>query len=110
LLFCQPEEQDLPRRPPRFQYVKRLQTESWICVICTTSGKRRIPLGLIRLFQTHNAVYLLDAARIQTSDGQWPPDDIIAQQERMKENAHKRYLAACAALAKVRRLLALVIN
>jgi len=56
------------------------------------------------------AVYLLDAATIRTSDGWRPSESIIEQHERMKDKAHKRYLAACAALAKVRRLLAPVIN
>lgn len=56
------------------------------------------------------AVYLLDAARIRTSNGQRLPGDITEQHERMKDNAHKRYLAACATLAKVRRLLAPAIN
>ena len=51
------------------------------------------------------AVYLLDAARIVTANGERPPENIIEQHERMKQRAHKRYLEACLALAKVRRLL-----
>ena len=51
------------------------------------------------------AVYLLDAARIVTANGERPPEDIIEQHERMKQKAHKRYLEACLALAKVRHLL-----
>lgn len=51
------------------------------------------------------AVYLLDAARIPTANGERPPEDVIAQHERMKQNAHKRYIEACLALAKVRHLL-----
>ncbi|HEX5440025.1 MAG TPA: hypothetical protein VFW76_04030 [Ktedonobacterales bacterium] len=51
------------------------------------------------------AVYLLDAARIETANGERPPEDVIMQHERMKQNAHKRYIEACLALAKVRHLL-----
>lgn len=51
------------------------------------------------------AVYLLDAARIETDDGQRPPENIIEQHERMKHRAHKRYIEATLALAKIRRLL-----
>ena len=56
------------------------------------------------------AVYLLDAASIKTADGQQAPESMIEQHERMKDIAHKRYLEACTALARVRRLLAPVIN
>lgn len=56
------------------------------------------------------AVYLLDAASIKTADGQRPPESVIEQHERMKDITHKRYLEACTALARVRRLLAPVIN
>ena len=51
------------------------------------------------------AVYLLDAASIETANGERPPENIIEQHERMKQKAHKRYIEACLALAKVRRLL-----
>ena len=51
------------------------------------------------------AVYLLDAARIPTANDERPPEDVIAQHERMKQNAHKRYIEACLALAKVRHML-----
>jgi hypothetical protein len=51
------------------------------------------------------AVYLLDAARIETANGERPPENIVEQHERMKQNAHKRYIEACLALAKVRHLL-----
>jgi len=51
------------------------------------------------------AVYLLDAASIETANGERPPENIIEQHERMKQKAHKRYIEACLALAKVRHLL-----
>ena len=51
------------------------------------------------------AVYLLDAARFETANGERPPEDVIMRHERMKQNTHKRYIEACLALAKVRHLL-----
>jgi hypothetical protein len=51
------------------------------------------------------AVYLLDAARIETANGERPPENVVEQHERMKQKAHKRYIEACLALAKVRHLL-----
>jgi hypothetical protein len=55
------------------------------------------------------AVYLLDAVTMVTSTGQRPTTNIIEHHERMKDSAQKRYLEACVALAKVRRLLAPII-
>jgi len=51
------------------------------------------------------AVYLLNAARFETANGERPPEDVIMRHERMKQNTHKRYIEACLALAKVRHLL-----
>lgn len=51
------------------------------------------------------AVYLLDAATVTASNGQRPPARIIEHHERMKDSAQRRYLDACVALARVRRLL-----
>lgn len=51
------------------------------------------------------AVYLLDAATIETGNGERPSENIIEQHERMKQKAHKRYIEACLALAKVRHML-----
>lgn len=51
------------------------------------------------------AVYLLDAVTMVSSNGQRPPAKMVEHHERMKESAQKRYLDACVALAKVRRLL-----
>lgn len=51
------------------------------------------------------AVYLLDAATMLTISGQRPPARVLEHHERIKDSAQKRYLEACVALAKVRRLL-----
>jgi hypothetical protein len=52
------------------------------------------------------AVYLFDAAAIQTgADGRQPSLQALELDERNKSRAHRRYLDACVALAKVRRLL-----
>ncbi|HEU5349524.1 MAG TPA: hypothetical protein VFU63_13015 [Ktedonobacterales bacterium] len=51
------------------------------------------------------AVYLLDAATITTSNGQRAPARLLDHHERMRDSAQRRYLDACVALAKVRRLL-----
>jgi hypothetical protein len=51
------------------------------------------------------AVYLLDAVSIVTTNGQRPSAKVVEHHEQMKDSAQKRYLEACLALAKVRRLL-----
>lgn len=51
------------------------------------------------------AIYLLDAVTMETSNGQRPPAKVVEHHERMRDSAQKRYLEACVALAKVRRLL-----
>lgn len=56
------------------------------------------------------AVSLLDAVSISTADGRPLPPASEEHHERMRSLAQRRYLAACESLAKVRRLLAPVMQ